>query len=125
MRATRAIGVMMCVGMFANPALAVEHAQHTVAWYRVHAQARESILRTCENDHSYDDLADCRNAMSAAHAALSDSLAATAPGSGDPEADPAYYNAGLAAAVLSMCAKHLEPDSWCRAAQAASSSRAR
>jgi hypothetical protein len=100
-------------------ALAAQPARHDVAWYRAHADARTSMLATCQNDHSYDDAADCRNANSAAHAAAGDDLEAA--NSKEPEADPAYYghDAGVIAMTLSMCSRNSAPQSWCKAAQIA------
>ncbi len=60
-----AVGLAGLLAMTANHAFAVAPAQHTVDWYRTHQQARESVLRTCQNDHTHDDAADCRNATSA------------------------------------------------------------
>ena len=116
----RIIGLGVLLAITAPPAFAIEPARHTVEWYRTHQQERESVLRTCQNDHSYDDSADCRNANSAAHAALADSLATTA--TKDPEADPAYYghDAGVIAMTLSMCSRNAAPPSWCAAARTAS-----
>jgi hypothetical protein len=116
----RTMGFGVLLAMAAPPAFAVEPAQHTVEWYRTHQQERESVLRTCQNDHTHDDSADCRNANSAAQAALADSLATT--GGKDPEADPAYYghDAGMIAITLSMCASGGVPSSWCAAARTAS-----
>jgi hypothetical protein len=104
----------------ASPALAVEPAQHTVAWYRAHEDARESTLRACQNDHSHDDSADCRNALSAAHGATADSLTTT--GRTDREADPAYYghDTGMITMMLTMCADGGVPQAWCSAARTAS-----
>ncbi len=114
------IGLSALMAVAAIPAFAVEPAQHTVAWYRTHQQERESVLRTCQNDHTYDDSADCRNANSAAHAAVADSFADA--GQKDPEADPAHYghDAGMIAMMLSMCASGGVPPSWCAAARTAS-----
>jgi hypothetical protein len=116
----RTLGFGALLAMAAQPVFAVEPAQHTVEWYRTHQQERESVLRTCQNDHTHDDSADCRNANSAAHAALADSLATT--GGTDREADPAYYehDAGAIAMMLSMCANGGVPPSWCAAARTAS-----
>jgi hypothetical protein len=121
----RAVGLGVLLAMTANQAFAVEPAQHTVDWYRTHQQARENVLQACQNDHAHDDTADCRNALSGAHAALADSLATT-PGK-EPEADPAYYehDAGLIVITLAMCSRHEAPPSWCKAAQTASDNRTR
>jgi hypothetical protein len=112
------IGALLAVA--ASQTLAVEPAQHTVAWYRTHEQARENVLQACQNDHTHDNAADCRNALSAAHGATADSFAVT--GAKDPEADPAYYgrNGPLIAMTLSMCARNAAPQSWCSAARTAS-----
>jgi hypothetical protein len=112
--------VSALLAVAASQTLAVEPAQHTVAWYRTHEHARESVLQACQNDHSHDDAADCRNALSAAHDATADSLSIT--GGKDPEADPAYYghNGPLIAMTLSMCARNAAPQSWCSAARTAS-----
>jgi hypothetical protein len=120
-----AVGLGVLLAITANQAFAVEPAQHTVDWYRTHQQARESVLQACENDHTHDDTADCRNALSGAHAAVADSLATTP--AKEPEADPAYYghDAGVIAMTLSMCARHAAPPSWCQAAQTASDNRKR
>ncbi len=116
----RLIGPGVLLAVLAHQSFAVEPAKHTVEWYRTHQQDRENVLRTCQNDHTYDDSADCRNANSAAHAALADSLATT--GTKDPEADPTYYghNGPLIAMTLSMCARNAAPQSWCAAARTAS-----
>ena len=115
----RVVGLAALLAATATPAFAVERAQHTVEWYRTHQAERESVLRTCQNDHSYDDSADCRNATSAAHAALADRLGTT--NKGDPEEDPAYYehDAGMIAMVLAGCARNMAPPSWCKAARIA------
>lgn len=106
--------------MTAIPAFAVEPAQHTVAWYRTHQEARETVLKTCQNDHTLDSAADCRNATSAAHGAVADSLGPA--GKADREADPAFYghNGPLIAMTLSMCARNAAPQAWCTAARTAS-----
>jgi hypothetical protein len=116
----RIIGLGLLLAVTASQAVAVEPAKHTVEWYRTHQQDRENVLRTCQNDHTYDDSADCRNAASAAHAALADSLKTV--GAQDPESDPAYYghNGPLIAMTLSMCARNAAPTSWCAAARTAS-----
>jgi hypothetical protein len=116
----RAVGLGVLLAITANQAFAVEPAQHTVDWYRTHQQARESVLQTCQSDHTYDDRADCRNALSGAHGAVADSLATT--GGTDREADPAYYehDAGMIAMMLSMCANGGVPQTWCTAARTAS-----
>ncbi len=100
-------------------ALAAQPARHDVTWYRAHAEARTSMLATCQNDHSYDDTADCRNANSAAHAAFADSLDAAS--AKDPEADPAYYqhNAGILGMTLAQCSHGQAPAAWCAAARSA------
>lgn len=117
---SRVVGLSLVLAITASPAFPVEPAQHTVDWYRTHQQARESVLRTCQNDHATDNAADCRNALSGAHAALADSLVTT--GTKDPESDPAYYghDAGMIAMTLSMCARNAAPQSWCMAARTAS-----
>jgi hypothetical protein len=116
----RIIGLGLLLALTASQAFAVEPAKHTVDWYRTHQQDRENVLRTCQNDHTYDDSADCRNAASAAHAALADSPETA--GAKDPEADPAHYghDAGMIAMMLSMCANGGVPPSWCSAARTAS-----
>jgi hypothetical protein len=116
----RAVGLGVLLAVIAIPAFAVVPAQHTVDWYRSHQQARESTLRTCQNDHSTDNEAECRNALSASHDAVADSLATT--GAKDPESDPAYYghNGPLIAMTLSMCSRNAAPQSWCIAARTAS-----
>ncbi len=75
MRCFRAVGVVALLAVAATPAFALERAQHTVDWYQTHQAERESVLKMCQNDHSYDNSADCRNATSAMHGALADSLA--------------------------------------------------
>jgi hypothetical protein len=116
----RIAGLSLLLAITASPAFAAEPAQHTVDWYRTHQQARESVLRTCQNDHTHDDAADCRNALSGAHAALADSLATNKKQ--DPEADPAYYghDGPLIAMTLAICARNGAPQSWCTAARTAS-----
>jgi hypothetical protein len=116
----RIVGLGVLLAVTTSRALAVEPANHTVQWYRIHQQDRENTLRACQNNHSYDGSADCRNASSADHAALADNLAIT--GKKDPEADPAYYehDAGVIAMTLSMCARHAAPELWCQAARTAS-----
>jgi hypothetical protein len=112
-----ALTVFMAIPMVS--ALAVQPARHDVAWYRAHTNERTSMLAMCQNDHSYDDAADCRNANSAAQGAAGDSVNTMV--TGDPEADPAYYrhDAGVIAMTLSMCARNAAPKSWCQAAQTA------
>jgi len=121
----RAVYLGVLLAVTASPTVALEPAQHNVDWYRTHQQAREDVLQSCQNDHTRDDTADCRNALSGSHAALADSLVTT--GTKDPEADPAYYghDAGVIAMTLSMCARHAAPPSWCKAAQTASDNRPR
>jgi hypothetical protein len=116
----RIIGLGVLLAVTASQVFAVEPAKHTVDWYRTHQQDRESVMRACQNDHTYDDSADCRNAASADHAAAADSL--TDPGRKDPESDPAYYehDAGMIAMTLAMCANGGMPASWCSAARTAS-----
>ena len=120
MTRTRTVGFGAVLAVIALPALAVKPAQHTVDWYRTHQQAREGVLQTCQNDHTHDNMADCQNPTSAAHAAVADSLTTT--GGTDREADPAYYghNGPLIAMMLSMCADGDVPPSWCSAARTAS-----
>jgi hypothetical protein len=117
---TIGMGIGVLLAMTAHQAFAIEPARHTAEWYRTHPQERESVLRTCQNDHTYDDSADCRNALSGAHSSLADSLATA--GTQDREADPAYYghDAGMIAITLSMCASGGVPPSWCAAARTAS-----
>jgi hypothetical protein len=121
----RAIGLGVLLAVIAIPAFAVVPAQHTVDWYRSHQQARENVLRTCQNDHSTDNEAECRNALSGSHDALADSLVTSR--TKDPEASPAYYehDAGMIAMTLAMCTRHEAPPSWCKAAQTASDNRTR
>ena len=116
----RIIGLGVLLAVTASQAFAVEPAKHTVEWYRTHQQDREKLLRTCQNDHTYDDSADCRNAASADHAVAADSVETA--GAKDPESDPAYYghNGPLIAMTLSMCARNAAPQSWCVAARTAS-----
>jgi len=116
----RIIGGSLLLVITASQGFAVESAKHTVEWYLTHQQDRESVLRTCQNDHTHDDSADCRNAASAAHAALANSLETA--GAKDPEADPAHYghDAGMIAMMLTMCANGGVPPSWCSAARTAS-----
>ena len=115
-----AVGVVALLAAAAAPAFPLERAQHTVDWYRTHQQERESVLKACQNDHSYDNTADCWNATSAAHGAVADSLSPRT-GKPDPEADPAYYehDAGMIAMTLSMCAHNMGVPSWCAAARIA------
>ena len=106
-------------------AYAIEPAKHTVDWYQTHQQARDSVLATCQNDHSFDDSGDCRNAQSASHAAAADGPGGLGSPSGDPEATVAYYgkNGGLIAMVLKMCSRQgaaRAPEAWCQAATTAS-----
>ena len=116
----------MFLALSTSPAFAVEPARHTVEWYRTHQHEREAVLQTCQNDHSTDNEAECRNALSGAHAALADSFAASMP-TKEPEADPAYYdhNAGVLAMTLTMCSHQQAPLSWCKAAQTASDKQTR
>ena len=104
---------------------AVEPAKHTVEWYQTHQQARESVLAACQNDHTFDSSGDCRNAQSASHAALADSIG-NSGGNIDPEATAAYYkhNTQMIAVQLALCSGKgtRPPQSWCDAAQAASAS---
>ena len=114
---------MMVVAM-ASPVLAIRPADHTVDWYRTHQQDRERVLSICQNDHSFDNTGDCRNAVAASHAALADSFLQESKASAEPEANPAYYghNGPLIAMTLSMCSRHKAPQSWCQAAQSAQGS---
>jgi hypothetical protein len=116
----RIIGLGVLLAVTASQAFAVEPAKHTLEWYRTHQQDRKNVLLTCQNDHTYDDSADCRNAASADHAAAADSVETA--GGKDPESDPAYYghNGPLIAMTLSMCARNAAPQSWCVAARTAS-----
>lgn len=118
------LGVLLALGT--APVFALTPAVHTVDWYRTHQTEREAELKACQNDHSLDNQAECRNALSGAHAALADSFAASMP-TKEPEADPAYYghDAGMIAMTLSMCSRHEAPPSWCKAAQTASDNRTR
>ena len=122
MTPVHAVGLFGLLALAANQAFAIEPAQHTVAWYQTHQQARESVLQACQNDHAYDDKADCRNALSASHGAAADTLAGAAAGAKDPESDPAYYghNGPLIQMTLSMCSRNSAPQSWCQAARTAS-----
>lgn len=115
----------MLLALGTSPAFAVQPARHTVEWYRTHQHEREAMLRTCQNDHSTDNAADCRNALSGAHAALADSL--VTPKKPDPEADPAYYghDGPLIAMTLAICARNGAPQSWCTAAKTASANLSR
>jgi len=112
------LGVLLAMGT--APVFALSPAVHTVDWYRTHQTEREAELTACQNDHSLDNDAECRNASSGAHAALADSL--VAPNKADPEADAAYYghDGPLIAMTLAICARNGAPQSWCKAAQAAS-----
>ena len=116
----RTVGVSVALAMITTPGFALNPAQHTVEWYRTHQSEREAILRTCQNDHSTDREAECRNALSGAHGALADSLVTTK--NQDPEADPAYYghDGPLIAMTLAICARNGAPQSWCSAARTAS-----
>jgi hypothetical protein len=117
----RVVGMVAVLAVTAAPAFALERAQHTVDWYHTHQAERESVLKMCQNDHSYDNSADCRNATSAAHAAVADSLTSRT-GKPDPEADPAYYghDGPMIAMTLAMCSRNRAPPSWCDAARIAS-----
>jgi hypothetical protein len=112
--------VVAFLAVTATPAFALERAQHTVDWYQAHQQERENVLKMCQNDHSYDNSADCRNATSAMHGATADTFVKT--DKTDPEADPAYYghDGPLIAMTLSMCSRNMAPASWCQAARTAS-----
>ncbi len=116
----RVVGLAAVLAVSAAPAFALERAQHTVDWYQTHQQERESVLKMCQNDHSYDNSADCRNATSAMHGATADSFVRA--DKTDPEADPAYYghDAGAIAMTLSMCSRNMAPLAWCQAARIAS-----
>ena len=120
MNVLRLAGLGALLALSTSPAFALTPAQHTVEWYRTHQHEREAILQTCQNDHSADNEAECRNALGGAHAALADRLVTT--GETDREADPAYYehDAGMIAMMLSMCANGGVPQSWCTAARTAS-----
>lgn len=119
------VGLGVLVTLSISPAFALKPAQHTVEWYRTHQHEREAILQTCQNDHSTDNEAECRNALSGAHAALADSLATN--GTKDPESDPAYYehDTKMIAVTLALCAHQAAPLPWCQAAQTAASNRPR
>ena len=125
MNVFRLAGLGVFLALSTSPAFAVEPARHTTEWYRTHQHAREAVLQTCQNDHSTDNEAECRNALSGAHAALADSLVTTP--AKEPEADPAYYghNGPLIAMTLSMCARNAAPQSWCVAARTASTNLSR
>ena len=125
MNVFRLAGLGVFLALSTSPAFAIEPARHTTEWYRTHQHAREAVLQTCQNDHSTDNEAECRNALSGAHAALADSLVTTP--AKEPEADPAYYehDAGMIAMTLAMCSRHEAPPSWCKAAQTASDNRTR
>jgi hypothetical protein len=125
--ARRGLGLVALLVLTATRVLAAEPAEHTVEWYRTHEQVRENVLRVCQNDHTYDPKPDCRNALSASHAAAADDFGQAAAGKTDPEADPAYYghNGPLIAMTLSMCSRHAAPEPWCRAARSASTNQSR
>lgn len=99
---------------------AVQPAKHTVDWYRTHQQDRNIVLTTCQNDHSFDDSGDCRNAQSASQGAAADSL--TTMKTQDPEANPTYYgrDGSMIAITLAACAHNQAPKAWCQAATTAS-----
>ena len=120
MNVLRLAGLGVLLALSTSPAVAVEPARHTVEWYQTHLHERETILRTCQNDHSTDKEAECRNALSGARGALADSLVTTKKQ--DPEADPAYYghDGPLIAMTLAICARNGAPQSWCSAARTAS-----
>jgi hypothetical protein len=122
LRLTR-LGVLLALGT--SPVFGLKPAQHTVDWYRTHQPEREAILQTCQNDHSTDNEAECRNALSGAHAALADTF--VAPPKPDQESDPAYYghDGPLIAMTLAICARNGAPESWCTAARAASATLSR
>jgi hypothetical protein len=115
------LGLVAILVLTATRVLAAEPAEHTVDWYRTHEQVRENVLRVCQNDHTYDPKPDCRNALSASHAAAADDFGQAAAGKTDPEADPAYYghNGPLIAMTLAMCAHPGVKQSWCQAARSA------
>jgi hypothetical protein len=117
----RAVGLFGLLVWTANQALAVEPAQHTVAWYQAHQQDRENVLQACQNDHAHDNKADCRNALSASHGAAADTFAGAAAGAKDPESDPAYYghNGPLIQMTLAMCNLPGARQSRCQAARTA------
>jgi hypothetical protein len=117
--AFRLAGLGVLLVLSTRPAFALKPAQHTVEWYRTHQHEREAVLQTCQNDHSADNEAECRNALSGAHAALADSLMPAR--AKEPEADPAYYghDAGMIAMMLSVCANGGVPESWYSAAYSA------
>ena len=120
MTARRIAGLAAFLALASGAAFALSPAVHSVDWFRTHQTEREATLQTCQNDHSLDNQAECRNAMSGAHAALGDSLLASQPP--DPEATPAYYdhNAGALAMIMTMCTRNEAPQEWCKAAQTAS-----
>jgi hypothetical protein len=120
MRCAVAALVAIVAAAGATSTYAVEPAKHSVEWYGTHQQARDGVLATCQNDHSFDESGDCRNAQSASHSAVADSLAPS--GSKEPEADPAYYgrDGSMIALTLTACSHHQAPVSWCKAAQIAS-----
>jgi len=113
-------GISALLALVSGAAFALSPAVHTVDWFRTHQAEREAELKACQNDHSLDNQAECRNALSGAHAALADSFLASQPN--EPEADPAYYehDAGLIAMTLAACDRNGAPPSWCAAARTAS-----
>jgi hypothetical protein len=95
-----------------------DHADHDMAWYIGHPEAREKQLFACLSTPALNGTAECRNTIGAASKVLG----------GDNDAfwankDPAFYRAngmqrGL---VLAACKTNRPPPaSWCDAAQAAS-----
>ena len=120
MTARRITGLAALLALASGAAFALSPAVHTVDWFRTHQTEREATLKTCQNDHSLDNQAECRNALSGAHAALADSFATKQLN--EPEADPAYYghDGPLIAMTLAACARNGAPPSWCDAARTAS-----
>ncbi len=120
MRVAIAAALAMALGsaIAARAWAAGDHADHDMAWYIGHPEAREKQLFACLSTPALNGTAECRNTIGAASKVLG----------GDNDAfwankDPAFYRAngmqrGL---VLAACKTNRPPPaSWCDAAQAAS-----
>lgn len=100
---------------------AVTRAEHTVSWYAANAAARARVLRSCQDDQSFDFNGDCINARKGDTLALSRSYGGG--GGAFPEnSDPETYRKSpiMRAITLKNCQSSSPPPaSWCEAAQAA------
>jgi hypothetical protein len=110
------LGVAMAGPVWASS----DHAEHDMAWYVNHPEAREKQLFACLSTPALNGSAECHNTISAASKVLG--------GETDgfwANKDPAFYRAngmqrGL---VLAACKTNRPPPaSWCDAARAASAS---